>query len=230
MKPNLSNRPSSDSQPDIEKTGAHYSKKKLVEVREKTWAAIARIHDRIEIGMTEDEAKSIAGKILRDMGSPKNWHKINLRMAENTALNFSEPSKPNTRLVESDIYYIDIGPVWDDHEGDAGQSFVAGTNERLERLVQDSKIVFGLMAESWRAQKLTGPALYAFGAEEASKRGWKLLDKMQGHRLSDFPHAVFSKAGLLEINFCPTAYAWVLEVLLHDPQTQRAAFFEDILF
>ena len=59
--------------------------------------------------------------------------------------------------------------------------------------------------------------------------GWVLQRKVDGHRLSDFPHALYFKGGLDELDFSPSPYAWILEVQLHDPQTNRSAFYEDLL-
>ena len=37
---------------------------------------------------------------------------------------FRAPSEPGTILQENDIFFVDIGPVWQKWEGDAGNTHV----------------------------------------------------------------------------------------------------------
>lgn len=214
----------------VERSSENFDRESLLRVREKTWKAVERIAQLCKVGAKEQDVKEQAAEILKEMGSSKNWHKIIVRFGANTTLYFSERSTPGSILEENDLFLIDIGPVWDGYEGDAGKTFIAGENLRYQKLIEDCELIFNEMKNAWRQQGLNGPALYRLGEKLADDRGWRLSNRMDGHRISEFPHASYFKGGLEEIDFTPTAYAWVLETHLIDDQTQRAAFFEDILF
>ena len=50
-----------------------------------------------------------------------------------------------------------------------------------------------------------------------------------GHRVSDFPHALYGKHRLAEADFVPGDGIWVLEVQVRDLERPIGAFFEDVL-
>lgn len=52
---------------------------------------------------------------------------------------------------------------------------------------------------------------------------------MNGHRLGDFPHAVYFKGKLGEIDIIPKEKLWVLEILIRHPRKNFGAFFEDLI-
>lgn len=213
-----------------ERSGAHFSKEELLAAREQTWTALQKIVSTLKIGDTEDSAKSKAKEILESLGASLQWHKINIRFGPNTTKAFKELSDEGITLEENDIAYVDIGPVWNGFEGDAGDSIVMGQNERLERLASDAREIFGLAADAWKKSSLSGEALFRFCEKEATLRGWSLMGRqMSGHRLSDFPHAAYHRGKLADASYPLSPYAWVLEVTLLDPQTNRGAFFEDLL-
>jgi methionyl aminopeptidase len=41
---------------------------------------------------------------------------------------FEDTSERDVRLRDGDIFFIDIGPIWGDTEGDGGETFVVGQN------------------------------------------------------------------------------------------------------
>src|ERR1700689_4247193 len=105
---------------ELEKTGTNFSLEALMDARKNTRAAMAQIAHAIEPGMLEEDARVMARETLARLGSRKGWHKILVRFGSNTTKNFPEPSEPATRLGEGDVFFLDIGPVWGDTEGDAG--------------------------------------------------------------------------------------------------------------
>ena len=50
-----------------------------------------------------------------------------MRFGSNTTKNFDDPSEPGVVLGENDIFFIDIGPIFDGCEGDAGDTVAVGT-------------------------------------------------------------------------------------------------------
>lgn len=52
---------------------------------------------------------------------------------------------------------------------------------------------------------------------------------MLDDRLGDFPHALYFKDSLSEVEFAPIENLWVLEIHIRCQESKRGAFYEDIL-
>jgi Xaa-Pro aminopeptidase len=217
------------SQSQLEAVGADFDMACLLEQRARTFAAIAAIAAAIGPGMREEEAVELANRELAARQMRRGWHKVNLRFGVNTTLHFHTASQPGVVLGENDIFFIDIGPVFERWEGDGGDTFVVGQDEELARCAAAARAVFDATRQRWLAEKLSGQALYDFAAAEAARLGWVLNLDMNGHRLSDFPHAAIFKGSLAEIDFSPSAGLWVLEIQIRHPTRPFGAFFEDLL-
>lgn len=212
-----------------ERNGAAFDPAMMLEARQRTRAAIARIADGIAPGMAEEAGQALARRVLKDMGMLRGWHGIHVRFGINTLKNFGEPSDPGVVLGEEDIFFIDIGPVWQGHEGDGGDSFVTGGDADMARAVRDVRALFGMARDAWRVDRLTGQGLYALLDRRAEDLGWRLNLDMSGHRLSDFPHAVKHDGALAGIAYPPSPGLWVLEVQIRHPERPFGAFHEDLL-
>lgn len=212
-----------------ERNGAAFDPAMMLQARQRTRAAIARIAGGIAAGMTEEAAQALARQVLKDMGILRGWHGIHVRFGANTLKNFGEPSTPGVVLGEDDIFFIDIGPVWQGHEGDGGDSFVTGSDPDMARAIHDVRALFGRARDAWRADGLSGRGLYDFLARDAEDLGWRLNLDMSGHRLSDFPHAVKHDGALADIAYPPRSGLWVLEVQIRHPDRPFGAFYEDLL-
>jgi len=214
----------------VEKTGEKFSLSALLEAREKTFAALDRISAAICPGMSEEQASKLAADILKEMGSEKFWHRAYVRFGKNTLKGYGEPSDPGIVLLANDIYFLDIGPVWGGHEGDAGATYVTGNDPDMLKLKKDVVKIFEIVRSYWKDTNATGEGLYQYAAKVAQERGWILNLKIDGHRLSDFPHALYSKVGLGEFLEPPSPHLWVLEIQIRHPEREIGAFYEDILF
>jgi hypothetical protein len=129
------------------------------------------------------------------------------------------------------IFFLStLAPVYFNHEGDYGETFVLGDNEEDKLLAHSAKEIFEIVSQIWKLEKKSGEELYQIAFHEAMKRGYLLNTKMYGHRIGDFPHALYSRESLGHINFTPTPSLWVLEIHIIDEKRNRGAFFEDILF
>lgn len=202
---------------------------KISHAQTKTWEAVDDIARAIFPGMTESEAKKTALQVLGRMGVRKFWHKCHVRFGAGTSLGFGDPYSDNV-LDENDIFYVDIGPIWDGIEGDAGTTFVVGKNETYERCRDDAKAIFLKVQERWRIDQLTGIELYHYAEEQAAERGWILAPSyVRGHRLSEFPHSFYTKLHVDELDFAPLPNRWVLEIQICDPDLRFGAFYEDTL-
>lgn len=212
----------------LENTGEQFSLEDYLRAQEKTRQVVTSFAQKINPGMTEKDGRTLLEKMMDDSGLEKRWHPTKFRMGPNTTKNFRDNSEDYT-LQADDIFFVDIGPVYYNHEGDFGETFTVGGDQRLKHLAQSAKAIFYTTQKVWREQKLTGQELYAFADNEAKKINLRLNSNMYGHRLGDFPHAVHSKEKLGNIDFSPAPTLWVLEIHLIDEELARGAFFEDIL-
>ena len=207
--------------PDIERA--------IDDARTKTLQALDTIQASIKPGMTESQAIRTAQQILAGMGSRKFWHKCHIRFGADTVLSFNDEYSDRV-LGENDIYYIDLGPIWDGIEGDAGATFVVGKNLAYERCRDDSKKVFDMVADHWRKTGASGQVLYDYAGKIARDLGWELAPSyVRGHRLSEFPHSIYSDLTLDAVEYTPASHRWVLEVHICDPSMKFGAFYEDVL-
>jgi Xaa-Pro aminopeptidase len=218
-----------DSKEHVERIGTNYDREQMLSVRKMTFDAMARIAQAVEPGMVEEDAVAEGRKILKAMGLLRGWHGIRVRFGPNTLKAFRAPSEPGTVLQENDIYFIDIGPVWQKWEGDAGNTYVVGTDPDMHRCKRDARALFDRVQTKWRVDSLTGRDLYDFAHAEASAMGWMLNLDTAGHLLSDFPHEARHSGSLLAANFTPSADLWVLEIQIRDPERMFGAFYEDLL-
>ena len=153
-----------------ERVGPHYAKTKMLEARRHTWHAIEKIAAGIRPGMLESEGVELAKTVLRDLGLLRGWHGVYLRFGPNTLLTYWDKDAPDAVLRDNDIFYIDIGPVWEKWEGDGGDTFVVGNDPEMHRARTAVRQVFDRVHESWRTKSLTGAALYAYASEVARSR------------------------------------------------------------
>lgn len=183
----------------------------------------------IDVGMSEDEGHEIIEELMKKNGVEKKWHPTKFRIGKNTLKSFREKSEPDVKVQEEDIFFLDIGPVIENQEADFGQTFTVGQNPEYSKIQRATKKVFDQTAALWKAEKLTGQALYDKAEEFAKAEGYVLNDKMAGHRLGDFPHALYNKGSLKNFEETPKENLWVLEIHLRHPEKEFGAFFEDIL-
>jgi Xaa-Pro aminopeptidase len=213
----------------FEDVGGHYDKAMMLETRARTRRAMASIAAGIKPGMLEEDAMDLARSTLKSEGMLRGWHAIHVRFGENTLKQFGTPSEPGVKLRYDDIFFIDIGPVWREWEGDAGQTYVVGKDPEMHRIARDVKDLFSDVRSQWKLERLTGVALYEYASRRALDMGWRLNLEMNGHRLADFPHAAIHKGALAAAAFTPSADLWVLEIQIRHPTRAFSAFYEDLL-
>jgi Xaa-Pro aminopeptidase len=217
-------------QTQIEKTKPDFSTEGMLFAREKTQEAIQLIASQIFPGMLEEEAQTLARDTLAELGTTKLWHRSWIRFGENTLKHYGLPSTPNVRLKENDIFFIDLGPIWNGYEGDAGMTFTRGDNTEMKDCLLAAQTIFEAVKKRWEPQDLSGGELYRFAANEALKLGFPLhLEEANGHRLGDFPHSIHYKGAMASVPFSPSRHLWVLEIQIKHPELPFGAFIEDLL-
>jgi Xaa-Pro aminopeptidase len=213
----------------LEGTKEGFSVAKLLETRTKAQEAVRRIAALVEVGMLEEDANQMVSVTLQDMGSKETFHKPYIRFGVNTIKTFGADSDPGIRLGEDDIFFIDVGPVWDGYEGDAGDTFVTGSNPELGRCARDARQIFDAVASKWKNEQSTGIDLYLFAEQMAKGLGWELNLDLGGHRLGDYPSGDHYDGPLSAIPFCPSANRWMVEIHIRHPEQPFGAFYEDLL-
>ncbi len=201
----------------------------MVEARRLTIDAVQRIAAALHPGMTEPQACDLALDLLQDLGMERIWHKAVVRFGEGTLNAFNAPAEPQRRLKSRDIFFIDIGVVWNGHEGDVGDTFVVGDDPDMLACAQAARTLWHEVSGRWREDGLSGEALYRYAAERAQSAGWRLNWEMKGHRVSDFPHAIYKAGKLADFDTCPASGLWILEIQIAHPTRPFGAFYEDLL-
>ena len=212
-----------------EAVGARFAPAAMLHARARSFDAVDRIAAAIRPGHTEGEATALAQAILVDMGMERHWHPLLVRFGEGTLLKSNEQSDPARTLGERDIFYVDIGPVWDGHEGDAGDTFAVGGDAEMRACGEAARTLWHDVAARWRDDGLTGTDLYAFAGERAQAMGWRLNHEIKGHRVSDFPHAIYKAGKLADFAQRPASGLWILEIQIAHPTRPFGAFYEDLL-
>jgi Xaa-Pro aminopeptidase len=213
-----------------EATGLNFSKTLQHAAQERAWETLAIAAAMIEPGMDDVDGKAIVDQAIMDSGAERLWHASQVHFGPNTMLPFGVvPDAPHV-LRSDDIFFLDIGPCYDGHEGDVGRGFVLGHHPRFHELIEDSKAVFGAVKSRWLEGDCTGQDLYDFACAQAKRRGRTLaLEGAAGHRIGDFPHRIHHTGKLKDFGKTPSPNLWILEIHLIDPTLKAGAFYEDML-
>jgi Xaa-Pro aminopeptidase len=213
-----------------ETVGGEFQDHLLQQARDKTLQVILESAAYVVPGMTESEAKTLIGERQARLGAAKSWHPPQIRFGENTLLPFGEKGQEELRLKEDDIFFFDIGPIFDGHEGDVGRAFVVGQDPEMQKCCRDAEAIWQEVRDHWKTQHKSGPELYQFARTRAKLRGWVLTaEKANGHRIADFPHAARSRGSIEEFDRNPAPNRWILEIQIRHSVRAFGAFYEDLL-
>lgn len=212
-----------------EAVGEHFSLDAMQHARVMTWNAVNAIAADVRPGMRESEANALALRILKDLGMDRIWHPVLVRFGENTLRTFKQRSNGDPVLADNDIFFIDLGAVWAKHEGDAGATFVCGDDPDMQACAQAARTIYDEVEQHWRATGCAGVDLYVYAAQRANVHGFRLNVDIKGHRVSDFPHAIYKAGDLGDFAATPAAGVWILEIQIAHPTRPFGAFHEDLL-
>ncbi len=212
-----------------EAVGSAFSRPAMIKARDLTFEAVRRIAAGVRPGITEGRAHDMALEVLQAMGMDRLWHRTVIRFGAGTLETFHAASRPDYVLAADDIFFVDLGVVWDGHEGDAGDTFVVGADAEMHACAEAARSLWRDVADRWRSEGMSGEALYAYAAARAEAMGWRLNWEVKGHRVSDFPHAIYKAGALGDFEACPTTGLWILEIQIAHPTRPFGAFFEDLL-
>ena len=212
-----------------EAVGRRYDAALMQRARERSWAVLQDIRRRMQPGIGEDEAKAMAAEVFTQHGVERLWHPPIIRIGPNTTETYRQRSDSDVRLGEEDIYFIDLGLVFDGHEGDVGETFATGESRLHLACAQAARTLSDTVARTWREHGVSGRALYEVAAARAQAMGWRFNHAIKGHRLGDYPHAVHEAGDLGTLDGTPSPGLWVLEIQIAHPTEPFGAFYEDLL-
>ncbi len=215
--------------PTNETVGELFRADSLQLARDKTLQVILAASKLIRSGMDEKSAKVLVQEIQATMGAPKSWHPPQIRFGENTLLPFGKIGQ-DVVLSNNDIFFVDIGPIFDGHEGDVGRSFTLGTDPEMKRCCLDVEAIWHEVRDYWFQTQSSGKELYEYATSRAEMRGWVLsFQKANGHRIADFPHAAKIRGSIQGFEGKPASDRWILEIQIRHPSRSFGAFYEDLL-
>lgn len=213
-----------------ESVGENFSLDSIKEARDLTLAVILEAARNIKAGVSENDAREIVKQIQQRLGAPKSWHPPQIRFGANTVLSFGLKGEENVVLKENDIFFIDIGPIFNGHEGDVGRTFAVGHDMEMLKCCKDAEEIWFEVRNHWFEKNISGSELYTFAKTCAEKRGWILsLKEANGHRIADFPHAAKARGSIEGFENHPSANRWILEIQIKHPVRAFGAFYEDLL-
>lgn len=212
-----------------EATGAAYALDLMNHAQARTWDAVDAIAAVIRPGMTEKEATRLGKEILLGLDMERIWHPLLVRFGANTLKGFNQRSEGDPVLGENDIFFIDMGVVWKGHEGDAGATFTVGNDPEMIACAAAAKTLYQRVESHWRVSGCSGVELYDFARQQAEEMGWRLNLDIKGHRVSDFPHAIYRAGDLGDYDGQPNKGLWILEIQIAHPAKPYGAFYEDLL-
>ena len=209
-----------------------YTQKQILEKTKQASELAFKLLDEISLiikpGISESEARAKTKKIYEKNGIKKSWHNPYVYFGTNTILTFKDKPKEEKILNDEDIAYIDIGPIIDDIEGDAGHTLVFGNNLLYKELKFQSERIFNLGIDYWKKNKPTGIELYSYIKKLTEDVGFIFNLNPAGHLIGSFPHKGW-KEGLNKYPHCPEAGYWILEIQIRHPEKSCGAFYEKVL-
>lgn len=196
----------------------------------------------LRIGVDEHEiSEQIFELAKKEFGVTKHWHKRIVRTGPNSVLPYK--ANPQNRTVEgNDLVYVDLGPVFEEFEGDIGKTYLLGKDPDKQRLVDDLERIFNTGKVHYLSKpEQTGAQLYDFIIGLCEDAGWNYGNHYAGHIVGEFSHIHIYGDGeehrIWPKNNMPMNEPskdgkpryWILEIHLVDKAGQYGGFFEDIL-
>lgn len=211
---------------------SQYAESQVIEMTrqaaEKTDALLQEITAFLKPGVTEGQARDFALTVFKRHGVSQKWHNPYIYFGSNSILTFLDKPVEEKTLQEEDIAYIDIGPIVNGVEGDAGQTVVFGNNPLFHEMKQQSERIFQLAVTYWREKNPTGVELYEYIHKLTQEAGYVFHLNPAGHLIGSFPHKGW-KDGLNTYPFTPEPGLWILEIQFRHPELAYGAFYEAVL-
>ena len=225
---------------ELEETRA----KELMEAQTKAEALFHEIEagGLIRPGITETTLNAEIYALAKEMyGITTYWHKRIVRAGKNTLLPYAE-NPPDLTIVEDDILFLDLGPVFEEWEADFGRTFVLGSDPLKHQLRQDVGQAFVEGKKFFhQTPNISSSEFFNYIVSLAEKSGWEFGGPIAGHLIGQFPHEKISgdKVTLYIHPESPLPMRsldehgrkrhWILEIHFVDREHEIGGFYEELL-
>jgi Xaa-Pro dipeptidase len=185
-----------------------------------------------------DRIHDLAGEMF---GVTRHWHRRIVRAGKNTLQPFQE-HPPDRVIVDDDIVFLDLGPIFEEWEADFGRTFVLGDDphktalrDALPRVWQAGRDHFASHPE------ITGAELFDYVVGVAGAEGFEWGSRIAGHLIGEFPHKKIAGPGVEWIIMPGSTKPmrrtdprgrichWILEIHLVDRPRGFGGFYEQLL-
>jgi hypothetical protein len=214
----------------INEVGEKFNLQFLIDAQMLTKKIVKDVSQKVYVGMTEMDGINLLNEEFKKYGDIKFWHPHKFRIGKNTLCAFKEESDAGVTLKHTDHFFIDVGPVFFDHEGDYGETFVMGNNPEALELKLIAEELFHLTRTEFFNSPKSGKNLYLFLEKKSREFGVKLNMKTLGHRVGDFPHHLYYRGKMSDVEEVIFPNLWVLEVQIANNNETISAFYEDIIW
>lgn len=193
-------------------------------------------------GARESQINEAIYELARgEFGVEKHWHKRIVRSGRNTLCPYRE-NPPDLMVLDDDIVFLDLGPVFAEWEADYGRTYVLGDDPAKLRLRDAVDECWALGRAFYREHEgITGAGLFEYVASLARERGYAYGQEHCGHLVGEFPHErlqgderrnYIHPANTVPMNAPDTAgrpREWILEMHFVDRERGFGAFVERLL-
>ncbi|MFD0713239.1 M24 family metallopeptidase [Paenibacillus sp. GCM10027626] len=193
-------------------------------------------------GVTEKQInREIYELAFQMFGIKKYWHKRIVRAGKNTLFPYRE-NPPDLTVSETDIIFLDFGPIFEEWEADFGRTYVLGEDPIKMKLCND-------IEQAWKEGKayfqskpdITGSELFSYVCGLAKQYGWEYGGPHAGHLIGEFPHEQIQGEEVENYihpdNGIPMREPdkngqprdWILEIHFVNRELEIGGFFEQLL-
>jgi Xaa-Pro dipeptidase len=196
----------------------------------------------IRTGVAEKQLSDEIRDLAADMfGVTRHWHRRIVRAGENTLQPFQE-HPPDRVIVDDDIVFCDLGPIFEEWEADFGRTFLLGDDP-------DKMAVRDALPRVWNSGRdyfdshpdVTGAELFDHVVRAGRAEGFEWGSAIAGHLIGEFPHKKIAGSGV-EWYVTPGSNKpmrradpsgrlchWILEIHLVDRVRRFGGFYEQLL-
>jgi Xaa-Pro aminopeptidase len=196
----------------------------------------------IRAGITESRLNQKIYDLAKEMfGISTYWHKRIVRAGANTLLPYAD-NPPDHIIGEDEILFLDLGPVFEEHEADFGRTFVIGSDPVKLKMRDDVAEAFVDGKRYFKeTSDVTASQLYSYAVSLAERYGWEFGGPIAGHLIGQFPHErivddkitlyVHPKSNLRMRSTDQEGQLrhWILEIHFVDRKRRIGGFFEELL-
>jgi Xaa-Pro dipeptidase len=216
----------------------------LLDAQVKAGALFAEAEARnlIRAGQTEVEINESIYALAANMyGINRYWHKRIVRAGPNTLAPYDD-NPPNLTIMEDDIVFLDLGPVFEEWEADFGRTYVVGNDPVKHKLCRDIEEGFARGKQYFeRHPDVTGAELYAYAHQLAEQAGWEYGGPIAGHLIGEFPHERIqgdkvtfyvhpdNPNRMRALDASGRKRHWIFEIHFVDRARQIGGFYEELL-